>query len=365
MNATTLILFLSALGAIQGVFFALLMAVKGGQRQPNLLLSLFTTFVSINLLTPVLQDWVGWKVVTVTYPIYFLIGPFLYLYVRSYTETIRPRTILLQAGWYLLFLAFTIYYVVGISEGRLIQNSLLSSFIVACKHLHLLAFFFLSLQGVKKKQEHLKMFYSDISERDQRWIKTIAYLYLLAVLIGALLNFFSQLVPLWSDVMAVFYYLLLTAAMFYLNGVAVLHPKQFALPEAMAQLASAPLSSELPLLVPITPQGEADKDMHHLHATRLGEAATHILHVIEQERLFLDPELTVNDLSKSVQLPPYLVSQAINTGLNKSFYDLINAYRVEEVKKLLNDAKHRQYKILSIAFQAGFNSKTVFNSVFK
>jgi len=51
--------------------------------------------------------------------------------------------------------------------------------------------------------------------------------------------------------------------------------------------------------------------------------------------------------------------------LKKSFYDVINSYRVEEAKRLLLDEKNRNYTILSVGFEAGFNSKTTFNPVFK
>jgi AraC-like DNA-binding protein len=153
--------------------------------------------------------------------------------------------------------------------------------------------------------------------------------------------------------------------MFYLSGVAVLHSKQFALPVEIVKPLSEPIPDQPRLLPSIRLPEEKLKEVNNLQDARLSEAAANILTAIEQDKLFLDPELTLNDLAKKVQLPPYLVSQAINTHLNKSFYDLINGYRVEEVRKLLNDAKHQQYKILSIAYQAGFNSKTVFNSVFK
>jgi AraC-like DNA-binding protein len=51
--------------------------------------------------------------------------------------------------------------------------------------------------------------------------------------------------------------------------------------------------------------------------------------------------------------------------MKKNFYDLINGYRVEEAKRLLLDTKNRNYTILSVGFEAGFNSKTTFNTVFK
>jgi YesN/AraC family two-component response regulator len=86
---------------------------------------------------------------------------------------------------------------------------------------------------------------------------------------------------------------------------------------------------------------------------------------MEGEKLYHEAELTLQQLANRLQLPTYLVSQAINDGLKKNFYELINGYRVEEAKQLLLSPKNQNFTILSIGFEAGFNSKTTFNTVFK
>ena len=86
---------------------------------------------------------------------------------------------------------------------------------------------------------------------------------------------------------------------------------------------------------------------------------------MEIEKLYQETELTLQQLSDKLQLPTYQVSQAINDGLKKNFYDLVNGYRVEEAKRLLRDPKNMNYTVLSVGFDAGFNSKTTFNTVFK
>ena len=60
-----------------------------------------------------------------------------------------------------------------------------------------------------------------------------------------------------------------------------------------------------------------------------------------------------------------VISNAINQELGKNFFQLINEYRVEEVKERLKDSDNDHLKILSLAFEAGFNSKASFNRVFK
>jgi AraC-like DNA-binding protein len=86
---------------------------------------------------------------------------------------------------------------------------------------------------------------------------------------------------------------------------------------------------------------------------------------MDVQKLYLNPTLTLAEFSKEIKLNPKIVSQQINTGLNKSFNDLVNQYRVEEVKKRLNSTDLQRLTILGIAYESGFNSKTTFNRIFK
>jgi YesN/AraC family two-component response regulator len=86
---------------------------------------------------------------------------------------------------------------------------------------------------------------------------------------------------------------------------------------------------------------------------------------MEDSKLYLQSELTLQELANQLDVPAYQVTQSINEGLGKNFYDLINGYRVEEAKRLLSDPSTRNNKVLAIGMDAGFNSKTTFNTVFK
>jgi YesN/AraC family two-component response regulator len=102
-----------------------------------------------------------------------------------------------------------------------------------------------------------------------------------------------------------------------------------------------------------------------LSDAKIEEIVSKIIPLLEGEKLYQEPELTLQQLADKIQYPYYQVSQAINEGMKKNFYDLVNSYRVEEAKRLLLDSKNRNYTILSVGFEAGFNSKTTFNTVFK
>ena len=55
----------------------------------------------------------------------------------------------------------------------------------------------------------------------------------------------------------------------------------------------------------------------------------------------------------------------INIEKNRNFHNFINDYRIEEAKKILQDKNYNDINILNIAFKSGFQSKSVFNRVFK
>jgi AraC-like DNA-binding protein len=90
-----------------------------------------------------------------------------------------------------------------------------------------------------------------------------------------------------------------------------------------------------------------------------------LLHYMEDKKPYLDVDLSIHDVSNELEIPRHYLTQVINGLLGKNFYTFINEYRIEEVKKLLADEDYSKYTLTAIAFEAGFNSKSSFNSVFK
>jgi len=88
-------------------------------------------------------------------------------------------------------------------------------------------------------------------------------------------------------------------------------------------------------------------------------------HLMDTERLYLDSELGLPQLAKSISLSPHDLSYLLNEGFGMNFFQFVNTYRIEEAKRLLLSEKHRHLNILGIAYSSGFNSKTTFNTAFK
>ncbi len=90
-----------------------------------------------------------------------------------------------------------------------------------------------------------------------------------------------------------------------------------------------------------------------------------LIKMMEEEKPFLNPNLTLYDLSKRLEISPHNLSEIINTNLKQNYYDFINSYRVEEFKSNLVKEDMKNFTILVVAFESGFKSKSAFNTVFK
>ena len=102
-----------------------------------------------------------------------------------------------------------------------------------------------------------------------------------------------------------------------------------------------------------------------LQATQKGNYLAKITAYVEREKPYQSSELTLAELAENVKIPAHYVSQIINEKLGVNFLDFINGYRMTAAKKMLVDSEWSHYTIISIAYEAGFNSKSTFYSVFK
>ncbi|MEM9326598.1 MAG: helix-turn-helix domain-containing protein [Bacteroidota bacterium] len=160
---------------------------------------------------------------------------------------------------------------------------------------------------------------------------------------------------------------------------------------ALSYLAQA-VKHRLPLLVyiwedPMLKPLHGDDRFHELvsHVTRTGKVLKEesrykksllgdgllaqsreaVLSLMETERPFLDPYLSLRNLAGKVNLSPNQLSQLLNEGFDKNFSEFVNAYRLETFKQKVSEPKNKQFTLLALAYESGFNSKTVFNTYFK
>lgn len=87
--------------------------------------------------------------------------------------------------------------------------------------------------------------------------------------------------------------------------------------------------------------------------------------VMIEGELFLNPKLTIYDLSKAANISRHRISSLLNDVLKVNFYQFVNEYRLKDICERLKGDKDKNYNILELAYESGFNSKSSFNSLFK
>ncbi len=88
-----------------------------------------------------------------------------------------------------------------------------------------------------------------------------------------------------------------------------------------------------------------------------------LIQALEKEELFLDANLTVNQVARMLGIPSAKISQTLNEYCNSNFNELINTYRITASKEMI--AKKGSYTLEAIAMDSGFNSKSTFYTAFK
>jgi len=102
-----------------------------------------------------------------------------------------------------------------------------------------------------------------------------------------------------------------------------------------------------------------------LSPERMDEYRTKLVAFINQEKPYLDPDVSVDHFSRKLGIPRHHLSQLLTEGLHTSFYDLLNGYRVKRAKELLLLDSYRHAKIIHIAYDSGFRNKSTFLRSFR
>ncbi|WP_378183910.1 helix-turn-helix domain-containing protein [Aquimarina sp. SS2-1] len=90
-----------------------------------------------------------------------------------------------------------------------------------------------------------------------------------------------------------------------------------------------------------------------------------LLYLLNEEKIYKKNDITLQVLSELMDTTRHNASQIINEHFNLNFFELINKYRIEEAKELLREERHKNFNIIDIAYEVGFNNKVTFNKSFK
>ena len=116
---------------------------------------------------------------------------------------------------------------------------------------------------------------------------------------------------------------------------------------------------EVDLHKPVNKEKESSiTDEQKLIAERLNK-------IMDLDRLYLQSELNLRELAQHLKTNTSLLSKTINQTFGMNFNDYVNSLRIEEFINRYREDEANNYTIISLAFDAGFNSTATFNRAFK
>jgi tetratricopeptide (TPR) repeat protein len=102
-----------------------------------------------------------------------------------------------------------------------------------------------------------------------------------------------------------------------------------------------------------------------LNATTSAEYATRLLAHLSEHKPFLNPDLSLRKLASQIEIHPNHLSWLLNNNFGKNYNEFINTYKIKAFKLNAKDPNNAHLTIEGLAYESGFNSKTVFNTYFK
>ena len=247
--------------------------------------------------------------------------------------------------------------------------------------LSMLIYFFIALRyyNLYKKLMLQVVSYADIVLF--KWVKNFLYAFLIMLLLR-LLFFVASFIPFFANkhyigpwweyfsFAIIFYYIAITG---YSNSVQTKVPFKLNLlgqhksllllqhNAAFAQGNEINFIEDAEIIEFETVQPTASKEEENL----LADWRPKILQLIETEKAYEDPELSLTQVAKQLKTNPTIISKIINQGFQLNFNDFVNFYRIKAVKEKLKAGEYKTQTLLGIAFDCGFNSKATFNRSFK
>ncbi|WP_080059427.1 helix-turn-helix domain-containing protein [Spirosoma aerolatum] len=351
------------LGSVQGAILATLLWINSkGNRLSNRLLAALIgslTLMSFAVGVPITSQWVSLAIDLLPFFLAMSIGPLIYFYTRSVLdsgfrlgkeEKRHFYTTILDIGAPLIGWTFVIGSLLGFipkNEGPRWGHIMdeyntyvdIPRWLSATIYLVITKRFLNHYQASHQNQQQ---------QQNVRWLGQFVSVFLIFQAIW-FIHLVPYIVPAWRGPLLDRFgwypiYIPIAVLIYWLGFKGYLHTRSESIPSA--NLPSKTTGSDLPV-------------------ETVEQVVTALDKAMGQEKLYMDPDLSVDKLGQHLQLPPKLISAVLNQHIRKNFNGFINEYRVEEVKRRVLDPTNEHLTLTGIAFESGFNSQATFQRTFK
>ncbi len=354
-----------SIGSFTAFIFAFVLFNKQGKLIADKILTVWMIAFGIDFLSVLLSVWLVFPGqyfwIALASLIFISHFPILFFYSESLT--------IINFSWsrkyksHVLFMI--VIYAIGVIPFTRMNNeelytfaytftgySALKIFMASVYLLTAIFYLFKTYRAIQKHKSSIKNIYSYEEKINLIWVQRIVWVFailFLLNLITIIFLFFNKITIASTDYIM---YLALIIIVFYIGYQGFKQGHIFHQPTDFYQTSQK------------NKQNTYVNTPYDIRTPSLKDFQERLHEIMETKKPFLDPKLSLFDLSKVVDISSKELSTYLNREMDMNFYEFINRYRVKEVKaKLETDGE--KYTLLSIALDCGFNSKASFNRIFK
>lgn len=275
-------------------------------------------------------------------------GPLIFFYIKSLTNKDYRLEFKAYKHFIPLIIQFVFYAVCFLLPYSMkrsfwinVHSTYTYDFEIILVQLSLIIYLILSIRYFRNYKTYIANTFSETSKISLRWLRVVIILFL-ALAILWMVDFLAWIILGITNLYSLLEILIaIMALVLALGGI---------LQSNLTDMAYTGKESEQPKKSDMS----LDKN-----------TTQKILSYMENNQLYLNPTLSLDEFSKAVGLPKRTVSNHINHDIKSTFTDFVNQYRINKVIECLKSKDHANLTILGIALSCGFNSKTTFNRTFK
>jgi len=367
-------------GIVLTFFLSILLITKKGKSAADWILALWLFIIGLHLsfvfLAFTKKIYSFPYLIGLSFPFPLLQGPFLFLYTAALTN--RNVGFKYKAAHFipflLLFFLFLPFYLLPSSEKIVIfknqglgYETKLTIMIVSIM-ISGVVYVALSLWLLNRHKRTIEDQFSSIGKINLAWLRYLIYsigIIWLFVFVGNDFLIFNAVV--------VFVFFLGYFGIKQMGIFTQLYPPYrdyFTNVSEIIEESVLPTSNvPVPLSDIVTNKSDSTANAKYQRSSLTEESALRIhsalIELVRKNRPYINPELSLTELAKTLSVHPNNLSQVINTFEGKTFFDYINTLRIEEFKHLVTQPESEKFTLLALALDCGFNSKTSFNRNFK
>ncbi|QGY45714.1 helix-turn-helix domain-containing protein [Maribellus comscasis] len=356
--------------ALQGIFLTYLIIQNRPKNVKSLVLALLTFVLSVSLLGGIYGMSGYYKtfphLVNVMDPLFLLYGPLLYIYIFVLAKNRMPKFFWLHGIPFVIYIIsfLPLYLKSGAEKVEFAEYIFLNKevpvealFMQLGRVIYISVYVIVSLVLIKTHEKRIKDNFSDIEKITLAQAKRILYFFL-AVMIVALVSFLL-------GYRLSFSFSVSNNIIGFFVGI-IIYSLAYSTWKRQSIKTDVIVEEELPSGgINRSETKQKGRNVFVLNDKQLKEYGARLETAIQKEKVFIENELSLAELSKKINIQPYQLSELINRIYGESFFDFINRFRIDEIKSRLNDPASDSYSLLGVAMDCGFNSKSSFNTAFK